>query len=181
MDFERGFMKRSLMTPEQRKRQGETLRLRFANGELRSTLTPEACSKGGRTVSALKLRKNREIAKAKRGKPNPPGPSAAGVGHWRSKFWVLIDPNGNTVFGMNLNEIARRNSRWFSVDDLKFRRGSSRASNGLNKLFRVQNRYGVPYIVQHYRGWRAGESYEPIKNVQIPPDTLVMLKPKIPN
>lgn len=166
------------MTPEQRKRQGETLRKRFVNGELKSRLTPEVCSKGGRTVTERKLEAARRIAKAKIGKPNPPGPSAAGVDHWKSKFWVLFDPDGNLVFGLNLNEIARRNARWFSKEDLKFRRGSSRASNGLNKLFRVVRVRGKPHIVQHYRGWRACDSYEPIKNVKIPHDTLVMLKPK---
>ena len=135
-----------------------------------------------------KTEKMRAVAVAF-GKLNKPGRvipvkwrSAKGTNHFNSKFWILIAPDRSVIAGVNLSEIVRRHADLFDPKDLKTCPGETAtctpwAARALGKLFRVQRRKGKPYILNHWKGWRAAESATMINNV--PDDHEVMLKPRV--
>lgn len=191
------------MSPEKRAELSEKLKAKWASGTRRPNppetylkssesirrrvrelgrwdgLTPEACSKGGKTVTERQLAKAREIGAAKRGKPNPPGPSAKGVDNWAAKFWMLWSPDRVLISGVNLNEIVRRHAHLFTAGDLAARGSNTVASKGLANLFRVQVRKGKRVVLGHWHGWRAVDRAEMVKDVRPPDGMRVMWKPVI--
>jgi len=78
---------------------------------------------------------NRKIGEARRGKENPPGPSAKGPDHWAAKNWRFRSPCGITIGGKNLNHLIRENSHLFDPADVAWKKSQCRAARGLASLF----------------------------------------------
>lgn len=119
----------------------------------RAMMPPEAEQ---RIADALRKR-----AKARRGKPNPPGPSAASAEHWKAKWWKIRDPDRNYHEGMNLAQIIRDNAHLFDPKDLRIvgakNLNKSNAYRGISMLFHRD--------VYSWKGWVAIDG-----PFQFPPD-----------
>jgi hypothetical protein len=158
----------------------ESLRRRVKEKGRWDKLTREICSRGGKTVTEKQIQKNREIAKAKIGGRNPPGPSARGVGHWKAKFWMLWTPDRNFLSGVNLNEIVRTNAHLFDEKDLRQRGSVIYAAKRLAGLFVMQKRRGKLCVFQSWKGWRAVDKAEMVKDVVAPEGHEIKWKPQKP-
>jgi hypothetical protein len=143
--------------PESWKKMGETFKKRYAEGKIRRR---PVTSEEMRAMCAMRDREkmvaaNRKIAEARRGTPNPPGPSARGPGHWKSKYWRLRTPAGVVLEGRNLNHLIRENAHLFAPEDIRWEKSRCRASAGLAQLF--QQRPNGP---TSWKGWTAVTIYE---------------------
>jgi hypothetical protein len=96
---------------------------------------------------------NRRIGKQKIGKENPPGPSAKGPDHWKSRYWKIKGPNGVILEGWNLNEIIRQNADLFASGDVIWRKSKCRAAKGIRDLFQP-GKDGVTKV-HEWKGWTA--------------------------
>jgi hypothetical protein len=139
------------------KKASATMKKLYATGVLKPRpMTSEQARERAAMVDREKQTEvNRRIAKARRGKPNPPGPSAKGPGHWKSKYWRLRTPAGVVIEGKNLNHLVRENAHLFAPDDIQWKKSACRASAGLAQLF--QQRPNGP---TSWKGWTAVTIYE---------------------
>lgn len=154
-----------------------TLAEGFATGRIKKITPPlSVCSAGGRTMTEKKYEAIKKVAAQKVGVPNPAGPSERGPNNMFSKFWILIDPDRNVIAGPNLNEIVRRHAHLFEPNDLRLTgKGSTvtYAAKRLSDLFRIQKRKGCKdFVIDNWKGWRAGDRKDMIKNIGIPFDKL---------
>jgi len=112
--------------------------------------TSETAKEAQRKVDIYKLTQiNREHARQRIGSRNPPGPSCRGPGHWKSKFWVVKDPNNRTRIFINLSEFIRSNSNMFDAKDVIWKKSSCGASKRIAQLFAKKK------APNSWKGWRA--------------------------
>ena len=136
-------------------------------------------SRGGKVQSERKREALLRLARSNTGKRKPPGKAEAGVGHWKSKFWVLISPEKKVVCGVNLNEIVRRNSHLFAPEDLRVSGSHTVASHGLVQLFgTIKGRNGKRYVLRHWKGWMAAEDASMVKDV-VPKYCELKVRPRV--
>lgn len=116
-------------------------------------ITPEQAIKNRAKADNEKLAAQLcKLNKARKGHPMPPGPSAKGEGHWKSKYWELMGPDRQTYRFVNLNEFIRAHAHLFDPGDLVWRgkgKCACRASKGIRQLYQTRR---APLT---WKGWRA--------------------------
>jgi hypothetical protein len=170
--------------PETYVKASETQRARYAAGvaftPLRGPRCKEIAAMGGGARTDKQIAQAIALGKAKRGKRNPPGPSARGVNNWKAKFWMLWTPDRNLICGPSLSEIVRQNAHLFDPKYLKMVGSVPYAAKRLSDLFRLHRRRGRRLVWDNWHGWRAVDKAEMVKNVLPPDGAEVMWRPSAP-
>jgi hypothetical protein len=131
--------------------------LKIAHAEGRGyVIKPEHAKLGHAHVDKEKLAAMLRLrAKARIGTLNPPGLSGRGPAHHKSRYWIIQNVAlGVTLEGLNLNHLVRENSQHFNDDDLNWKKGMCRASQGLRHLFQKPTSTGKP-APHSWKGWTA--------------------------
>lgn len=114
----------------------------------------------------MKRAERAKAAAKKIGVPNPPGPSAKGPDHWKSKYWVFKAPNQTIIKGWNLNEIVRQHSDLFHPSDLIWKGPDCKASKGLRRLFEMKKDGSMPRTLS-WKGWTIGDRRDEESNAKV--------------
>lgn len=144
-------------SPEARAKRSASVHKAYVEGRVRLP-TAEVLSARGRLgrshVDEQKLiEANRRTARARVGTPNPPGPSAKGIGHWKARWWKIRSERGIVYEFKNLNQFVREHPGLFDPVDVIWGGKSKtrcRATHGIAALF--HQRINGP---TSWKGWTA--------------------------
>lgn len=103
------------------------------------------------------MKVNRRIGDQKMGTPNPPGPSAKGPDHFKSRYWILKAPTQQIIEGWNLSELVRQNAHLFEPADVVWHgkgKCTCRARRRLGGLFEMKKDGSGPRLLS-WKGWVA--------------------------
>lgn len=131
------------------------LKIAHAEGRMH-VITHDAAMKGLACRDMDKVREQiKALAESNRGKSMPPGPSAKGPGHHKSRYWVFTNKAlGATLEGWNLSHLVRENAHLFDDDDLAWKKSRCRATRGIRSLYAMNKTTGRPQALS-WRGWMA--------------------------
>jgi hypothetical protein len=149
-------------SPDVGRKISDTLKRLYREGKITSLMVGRKLSpeEARRMASFVKpenrARALRALAEAKRGTPNPPGPSGAGINNWNAKFWRFRTPAGVLVEGRNLRVLIEENARLFDPEDLIPRtKTRNRAYSGLAGLCQQS-----PNGPTSWKGWTPVAMFE---------------------